>query len=141
MLSTGLICLYAPFIIFSSLLLGTKSVTFTFQQLHQVHWAFYQPLNWACLAWVRKKTHSVVWGLMEQRGTTDNNSKQLYSQISQITYHITVTWTSIQLHYTRLMTSFDYSRLHFLSLSVEKIKNNNEDNNYLITLVLSYLSF
>ena len=100
MLSTGLICLYASFIKFSSPSLGAKSVTVTFQQLPQVHWGFYQPLNWAWLAWVRRKTHSVVWGLMEQRGTTGDNFKQLYSHISQITYHITVTWTSIQLHYT-----------------------------------------
>ena len=117
MLSTGLICLYAPFIIFSSPTLGAKSVTATFQQLPQVHWGFYQPLNWAWLAWVRRTTHGVVWGLMEQRGTTDDNFKQLYSHLSQITYHITVTWTSMQLHYTRLMTSFYYSRLHFITLS------------------------
>ena len=37
-------------------------VTVTFQQLPQVHWGFYQPLNWAWLAWVRRKTHSVIWG-------------------------------------------------------------------------------
>ena len=75
-------------------------VTVTFQQLSQIHWRFYQPLNWAWLGWVRRKTHSVVWGLMEQRGTTCDNFKWLYSHISQITYHIAVRWTSIQLHYT-----------------------------------------
>ena len=103
------------------------TVTVTFQQLPQVLWGFYQPLNWAWLAWVRRKTHSVVWGLMEQRGTTDDNFKQLYSHISQITYHITVTWTSIQLHYTRLMTSFDDLMIQdFIWFdSVERRKNTN----------------
>ena len=67
------------------------NVTVTFQQLPQKHWGFYQSLNWAWLAWVRRKTHSVIWWLMEQTGTTGNNFKQLYSHISQITYHITVT--------------------------------------------------
>ena len=65
--------------------IADESVTVTFQQLPQVHWGFYQPLNWAWLAWVRRKTHSVVWGLMEQRGTTDDNFKQLYSLRSHIT--------------------------------------------------------
>ena len=66
-----------------------------------------------------RKTHSVIWGLMEQRGTTDDNFKQLYSHISQIRYHITVIWTSynwtspftftllqlhLQLHYNSLTT-------------------------------------
>ena len=74
----------------------------------QVHWGFYQPLNWAWLAWVRRKTHSVVWGLMEKRGTTADNFKQLYSHISQITYH------SI----TQLMT-------HDSTSLWEKEKNNN----------------
>ena len=49
---------------------------------------------------------------MEERGTTGDNFKQLYSHISQITYHITVTWTSIQLHYnsiTQLMTTLQLS--------------------------------
>ena len=53
----------------------------TFQQLPQEHWGFYQPLNWVWLAWVWRKTHSAVW---EQRGTTGDNFKQLYSHRSHI---------------------------------------------------------
>ena len=78
-------------------------MTVTFQQVPHVHWGFYQPLNWAWLACVRRKTQSVVWGLMKHREATGENFKQLYSNISHVTYHITVTWTSIQLHYNSVI--------------------------------------
>ena len=76
-------------------------VKVTFQQLPQVHWGFYQPLNWAKLAWVRRKTHSVVWGLLEQRGTTDDNFKQLYSHIS---HHSHMDFNTTPLHKTHDFT-------------------------------------
>ena len=82
----------------SAYCIGVLYVTVTFQQLPQVHWGFYQPLNWIWLAWVRRKTHSVVWGLMEQRGSTGDNFKELYSHISHHS-HMDFNTTPLQFHY------------------------------------------
>ena len=77
---------------------------------------------------------------MEQRGTTGDSFKQLYSHISQITYHITVTWTSYnwtspfklyKVHsITRTRTiTFTSLQLHYNSLWREEKNNNGVKNN------------